>query len=111
MPITTIACFVGALSLAGTPPLSGFWGEWMIFGGGIAAEKTLLTLVAVISSIITAGYYLWFIWRVFFGAIPENLEAVKEGSWQLLTPIVALTVATAVLGLWPDLLLGLIAAA
>jgi NADH-quinone oxidoreductase subunit M len=111
MPITTIACFVGALSLAGIPPLSGFWGEWMIFGGGIAVEKTLLTLVAVISSIITAGYYLWFIWRVFFGAMPENLGVVKEGSWQLLAPIVALAVVTVVLGLWPDLLLGLISAA
>ena len=110
MPITAIACLVGALSLAGTPPLSGFWSEWMIFGGGIAAGKVLLTLIVVISSVITAGYYLWFIWRVFFGTTPENLENVKEGSWQLLTPIVALTIATVVLGLWPDLLLGLIAA-
>jgi NADH-quinone oxidoreductase subunit M len=108
MPITAAACLIGALSLAGTPPLSGFWSEWMIFGGGIAAGKTLLTLVAVISSVITAGYYLWFVWRVFFGATPENLENVKESSWQLLTPIVALTAATIVLGIWPDLLLGFI---
>jgi len=108
MPITAISCLIGALSLAGTPPLSGFWSEWMIFGGGLAAGKVLFTLIAVISSVITAGYYLWFVWRVFFGATPENLENVKEGSWLLLIPIVALTAATIVLGIWPDLLLGLI---
>ena len=108
MPITTVSCLIGALSLAGTPPLSGFWSEWMIFGGGVAAGKFLFTLIAIISSVITVGYYLWFVWRVFFGATPENLENVKEGSWLLLIPIVALTVATVVLGIWPDLLLGLI---
>jgi NADH-quinone oxidoreductase subunit M len=108
MPITTVSCLIGALSLAGTPPLSGFWSEWMIFGGGIAAGKVLLTLIAIISSVITVGYYLWFVWRVFFGATPENLENVKEGSWLLLIPIVALTVATVVLFIWPDLLLRLI---
>jgi len=108
MPITTISCLIGALSLAGTPPLSGFWSEWMIFGGGVASGKFLLTLIAIISSVITAGYYLWFVWRVFFGATPENLENVREGSWLLLIPIVVLTVATVALGIWPDLLLGLI---
>lgn len=107
MPITTVSCLIGALSLTGTPPLSGFWSEWMIFAGGVSAGKVLLTLIAVISSVITAGYYLWFVWRVFFGATPENLENVKEGPWLLLIPIVALTAATVVLGIWPDLLLGL----
>lgn len=79
----------------------------MIFTDGVAAGKFLLTLIAI-SSVITAGYYLWFVWRVFFGATPENLENVKEGSWLLLIPIVALTATTVVLGIWPDLLLGLI---
>jgi len=107
MPVTAVSCLIGALSLAGTPPLSGFWSEWMIFEGGIASLKVLLTLIAIVSSVITAGYYLWFIWRVFFGEVPEDLENVKEASWLLLIPIVALTAATVMLGIWPDLLLGL----
>lgn len=109
MPITAVSCMIGALSLAGTPPLSGFWSEWMIFQGGVAAGKVFLTAIAIISSVITAGYYLWFIWRTFFGAAPKNLENVKEASWLLLIPIVTLTAATVALGIWPDLFLRLIA--
>ncbi|MFQ6081028.1 MAG: NuoM family protein [Candidatus Bathyarchaeia archaeon] len=109
MPITAVSCTMGALSLAGTPPLSGFWSEWMIFQGGVAAGKVFLTAIAVVSSVITAGYYLWFVWRAFFGVTPKNLENVKEASLLLLIPIVTLTAATVALGIWPDLFLGLMA--
>ena len=44
----------------------------MIFGGGLASGKILITFLGIASTMITAGYYLWFIWRVFFGTIPRN---------------------------------------
>ena len=109
MPIICIATFIGALSLAGTPPLSGFWSEWMIFSGGISSGKFLITLIAIISTVITAGYYLWFLWRVFFGTTPKTLEDTKEASWMLRIPIIVLAAATFVLGIWPDLILRFIA--
>lgn len=109
MPIICIATFIGALSLAGTPPLSGFWSEWIIFSGGISSGKILITIVAVISTVITAGYYLWFLWRVFFGTTPKKLENTKEASWMLRIPIIVLAAAAFVLGIWPDLILRFIA--
>ncbi|MEA2090170.1 MAG: NADH-quinone oxidoreductase subunit M, partial [Thermoproteota archaeon] len=105
MPITCIASFIGALSLAGTPPLNGFWSEWMIFSGGIFSGKLLITTIAVVSTAITAGYYLWFLWRAFFGTTPKRLENTKEASWMTCTPIVALAAIALVIGLWPDLVL------
>lgn len=109
MPITCIAAFIGALSLAGTPSLNGFWSEWMIFSGGISSGKFLITLIAIISTVITAGYYLWFLWRVFFGATPKKLENTKETSWMLRIPIIVLAATAFVLGIWPDLVLRFIA--
>ena len=109
MPITCIAAFIGALSLAGTPPLNGFWSEWMIFSGGISSGKFLITLIAIISTVITAGYYLWFLWRVFFRATPKKLENTKETSWMLRIPIIVLAATAFVLGIWPDLVLRFIA--
>jgi NADH-quinone oxidoreductase subunit M len=102
MPITCVASLIGALSLAGTPPLNGFWSEWLIFEGGVAAEKFVLTLIAVLSTVITAGYYLWFIWRVFFGPVPKKLRTVKEGSRLLLVPIIILAATAVALGIWSD---------
>jgi NADH-quinone oxidoreductase subunit M len=109
MPITCIASLIGALSLAGTPPLNGFWSEWMIFSGGISSGKILITTIAVVSTVITAGYYLWFVWRVFFGTTPKELENTKEASWLLHIPIVVLAAIAFVLGIWPDLVLRFIA--
>jgi NADH-quinone oxidoreductase subunit M len=108
MPVTGIACILGALSLVGIPPLSGFWSEWMIFRGGIASGKVLLTAIGSFSTLITAGYYLWFIWRVFFGALPEDLNDVKEVSWTQYLPIIVLAASCILLGVFPGLVLALI---
>ena len=109
MPVTCAAALIGALSLAGIPPLNGFWSEWMIFSGGMLSGKTLITTVAIVSTAITAGYYLWFLWRVFFGTTPEELEiTMREPSWLIRIPIIILAVIAVVIGIWPDLVLRLL---
>jgi len=108
MPITCAASLIGALSLAGTPPFNGFWSEWMIFSGGISSGKILLTIIAIVSTAITAGYYLWFLWRVFFGTTPKELENTKEASWLMRIPIIVLAVIAVVVGIWPDIVLRLL---
>lgn len=110
MPITCAASLIGALSLAGTPPLNGFWSEWMIFSGGVFSGKILITTIAVVSTAITAGYYLWFLWRAFFGTTPKNLENTRKPSWLMRIPIIVLAVIAVVVGIWPDLVLRLLSA-
>src|SRR4029450_1056943 len=46
------------LSLTGIPPLSGFWAKYYVFLAGIQAGLTWLVVVAVISSVISAFFYL-----------------------------------------------------
>ena len=108
MPMTCAATLIGALSLAGTPPLNGFWSEWMIFSGGISSGKILITTVAIVSTAITAGYYLWFVWRVFFGTTPKRIENTKEAPWLMRIPIIVLAVIAVVVGIWPDIVLRLL---
>ncbi len=105
MPTTAIACLVGAFSLIGTPPLNGFWSEWMIFGGGLASDKGTITILGVLSTAITAGYYLWFAWRVFFGETPENLKDVSQGPFMMRLPLIVLATLTVLLGVLPGLVL------
>ncbi|MCK4439585.1 hypothetical protein KAU85_01245, partial [Candidatus Bathyarchaeota archaeon] len=111
MPIICAASLIGALSLAGTPPLNGFWSEWMIFSGGIFSGKILITTIAIISTAITAGYYLWFLWRVFFGTTPVKLETImRKPSWLMRIPIIILAAIAVVTGIWPDIVLSLLSA-
>jgi len=45
-------------SLAGIPPLAGFWGKWYVFLAAINAELYALAIIGVIASVVGAYYYL-----------------------------------------------------
>jgi NADH-quinone oxidoreductase subunit N len=45
-------------SLAGIPPLFGFWGKLVVFQAAVAANLLPLAVIAIISSVIGAFYYL-----------------------------------------------------
>ncbi len=105
MPITGVACLIGVFSLTGTPPLNAFWSEWMIFAGGLASGKAVFTFIGVASTVITAGYLLWFAWRVFFGPVPKAMADVEESSTSLLAPMIVLTLFCIIFGIWPGLFL------
>ncbi|HEX8930364.1 MAG TPA: NADH-quinone oxidoreductase subunit N, partial [Actinomycetota bacterium] len=45
-------------SLAGIPPLSGFWAKYYVFQAGINAGLTWLVVIGVVSSVISAFFYL-----------------------------------------------------
>jgi len=105
MPITSLAALIGIFSLSGAPPLNAFWSEWMIFAGGLASGKVGFAFVGVASTMVTAGYFLWFAWRVFFGAVPKRLEHVTESPRLLLIPIIILASASIIFGIWPGFLL------
>lgn len=52
--ILTILMF----SLAGIPPLAGFWGKWYVFLAAIDANLYALAVIGVLSSVVGAFYYL-----------------------------------------------------
>ena len=106
MPLTTIATFVSALSLIGVPMLSGFVSELAIFTGafdhyGGSWEGVLYALMMLAATVITAGYYLWMMKRVFFGRTPEKFQNVKEASPLLLGPILVLAALSVIFGVFP----------
>jgi NADH-quinone oxidoreductase subunit M len=118
MPITAFAAAIGMMSIAGSPPLSGFASEWMMFlggferavvGGAIASFPFLiLTIIAVSSSILSAGYMLRFFWKVFLGPHPDELEDVKESSNSMTIPMIILGILIVIFGIFPGLALDVI---
>jgi len=101
MPWTALACAVGALSLCGAPPLGGFHSEWMIFAGGFASGYTWLSLLAIVGGVLTAGYALWLVARVFFGNLSEELSGVREAGCGIALPMLLVAVLILVVGVYP----------
>ena len=54
------------LSMAGIPPFAGFFGKFYIFIAAVKADLILLAVLGLISSVISAFYYLRIIKVMYF---------------------------------------------
>jgi NADH-quinone oxidoreductase subunit N len=71
---TLLAGFL--VSLAGVPPMAGFWAKLFIFKSTIDAQVYWLAAVMGINAVIAAWYYLAVVKRMFFDA-PEVTDPVE----------------------------------
>jgi NADH-quinone oxidoreductase subunit N len=71
-PGLALAMTIFMLSMAGVPPLSGFFGKLYVFLAAIQSGLWLLAVIGVITSIIGAYYYLRIVKLMYFDA-PEGV--------------------------------------
>ena len=57
-PLLSWCIFFLMLSLAGIPPLFGFWGKFVVFQAAVEADMILLAAIGIAASVIGAFYYL-----------------------------------------------------
>lgn len=88
-----------ALSLAGLPPLSGFWGKYLIVVVGVEQHQYWLVGASLLASILTL-FSMLKIWNGAFWA-PSDAPVEKAGRrWQGMTAVVAgLTCISLAIGL------------
>jgi NADH-quinone oxidoreductase subunit M len=99
-PLVALCTGVGALAIAGMPPLCIFDSEWMIFAGGFHTAHIGLSLLTLFGSLLTVAYALWFVGRIFFGTRPEGLT-IDRSPWAMVAPTVLLTALALLEGLFP----------
>lgn len=65
-------------SLAGIPPLLGFWAKFVVFRAAIEADLVALAVIGIAASVIGAFYYLKFIKVMFFDAPADAVRGKSE---------------------------------
>ncbi len=65
-------------SLAGIPPLAGFFGKLLVFQAAIAEGMIVLAVIGVLTSVVAAYYYLRVIKVMFFDAPKDPLDPSPE---------------------------------
>ena len=66
-------------SLAGIPPLAGFFGKWFVFVAAIEADLYFLAIIGVLSSVVGAFYYLRIVKIMYFDEVKsEFVKAPTE---------------------------------
>ena len=63
-------------SLAGIPPMAGFFGKWFVFFAAVDAGLVWLAIVGAVASVVSAFYYLRVIWLIWFN---EPAPAFERG--------------------------------
>ena len=85
--------------MVGLPPTAGFVSKWYMLGGAMAEAQWAAVAVFVVSTLLTAGYFLPIVYRAFFLPLDARSAAHPHGEAPV-AMVVALTltaVATVVL--------------
>lgn len=96
-----MAVFV--LSLAGIPPLSGFFAKFFIFMAGWQSGAIWLVIVGVVTTVISLYYYLGMLKAMFITA-PETREPIPVPTYIHATLIIAAVLVIA-LGVYPNMIM------
>jgi NADH-quinone oxidoreductase subunit M len=82
MPIIAVIFSVAGLASLGLPTTSGFAAEFLVFVGSFSSTAVsgiqLYTILGVVGIVITAGYILWMLQRVFYGPALEQFNGTKD---------------------------------
>lgn len=62
-------------SLAGIPPLFGFWAKFLVFDAAVGADLAALAVFGIVASVISAFYYLKIIKTIYFDEPAASYEA------------------------------------
>jgi NADH-quinone oxidoreductase subunit N len=101
-PWIALGLSVCMLSLLGFPGTLGFMGKWYILTAVIAEGHVLLPVILVVTSVISAGYYLPVIMAMYMKTAPEGEAYGRVRLAPAAAATVALSVAAVVVfGLWP----------
>lgn len=104
--------FLAAFSLAGFPPLSGFWGKLFVIQSALISGYYVSAAIAIIVSLLTL-YSMIKIWHYVF-CEPSQEEFNQKSSnkahfkWSLCLAVFPLALLPLIMGLYPDSLLSLL---
>ncbi|CAN5712458.1 hypothetical protein BH24GEM1_BH24GEM1_17260 [soil metagenome] len=105
-PAIALGLAVCMLSLLGFPGTLGFIGKWYILSAVVAEGQMILPVLLVLTSVLSAGYYLPVIMSMYMRPSPgADRHAAVGLSPTAAGAIAASVVAVVLLGLWPSGLL------
>jgi NADH-quinone oxidoreductase subunit M len=106
MPKYTGIMTVAFFAALGLPGLSGFISEAFSFLGAFQTFR-VITIISTLGIVLTAGYMLWTLQRVFLGQPSEKWASLPDINGRELFTLVPLAVVVLALGIYPSLMLDL----
>jgi len=109
MPVYTGFCALAFFASLGLPALSGFISEALVLLGAFPVYSTL-TVFALFGVVLTAGYLLWALQKVFMGQLNPEYATLSDINAREIATLVPLSAIIILLGVYPMPLLSIMSA-
>ena len=83
-PMMALALMIFMFSMAGIPPLAGFFGKWYVFLAAVEAGLFGLAVIGVLASVVGAFYYLRIVKIMYFDDAENPLDGKVAGDLRLI---------------------------
>jgi len=101
-PWLAVLFFIPAFSLAGFPPLSGFWAKFILVKAALDERGFWITAAALVTGLLTI-YSMTKIWgEAFWKPHPDGAVAATRAPKAMVLPIIALASCTIVIGFFAE---------
>jgi NADH-quinone oxidoreductase subunit N len=101
-PMLALGFLIILFSLAGMPPLAGFFAKFYIFMAVIEAKMYTLAIIGLVTTVVSAFYYLRIIKVIYFDKPIEPFE--ENYDWGLKASLVLSTILILIYFIYPSIL-------
>lgn len=101
MPQTALLFSIAALSIGGLPFFNGFVSKWLIYKGAFESGYYVISILAVLTSILTIVSFIKTGRNIFFGELPREYDNIKETPFQMRIPMWIMAVLCFLTGIIP----------
>ncbi|MBI2857028.1 MAG: NADH-quinone oxidoreductase subunit M [Chloroflexi bacterium] len=112
MPLIAVLFSLAGLASLGLPGTSGFAAEFLVFVGSFTstafASAKAVTLLSAFGIVLTAGYVLWMLQRVFFGPSLEKYNSVPDADRVEMVCTFTFVALIILVGIYPAILTNVI---
>ena len=105
-PVLALLMAVFMFSLAGVPPFGGFFGKYYVFLAAVKANMTWLAIVGVLTSLVSAYYYLRVVVFMYFREGTADVPSKPPLSAMVAIGVSALLILQ--LGIYPSMIVQLV---
>ncbi len=103
MPLTMGAFAIGAMGIAGIPPVCGFISKWYMALGTLEAHEVFFLFVLLISAMMDIAYFFPIIYNSFFKKPKEDIiPRFNEAPMMMVVPLMITAILSIVLGIFPN---------
>jgi NADH-quinone oxidoreductase subunit N len=92
-PMMALGMLIFMFSLAGIPPLAGFWGKLYIFMAAVDAKLFVPAVLGVLASVVASYYYLRIVKVMYFDEPAEAIDRPAFGVNRVVALVAAFLIA------------------